>query len=161
MENSKIEWTNKVSARFWSKVNKNESCWYWIGSKNQKGYGQIRINKICYMAHRVIFEIAKGPIEKGNLVCHHCDNPSCVNPDHLFQGTAKDNTADMYAKNRQYIPQYTEVGENHCCSKLTNKEVLLIRKSYPGKTMQQLSDEFSLSIGYIHRIIHRKAWKHI
>lgn len=91
--------------RFMSKVVKVDGgCWIWIASFDRKsGYGQIQRGKRgqgLAKAHRVSFEIHCGLVPKGMMVCHRCDNKKCVNPDHLFLGTAKDNTTDMISKKR-------------------------------------------------------------
>jgi len=78
----------------------NNQCWEWKGSKNNKGYGRMIINGKFYMAHRLSYALFVNEIPKGMLVCHKCDNPSCVNPDHLFVGTNQDNMDDMKKKGR-------------------------------------------------------------
>jgi len=92
--------------RFWRNVTKldGNKCWQWNGSKDQNGYGKLSIgNKICkrdIKAHRLSYEMRFGPIRDGNVICHTCDNPNCVNPNHLFEGTQKDNMRDASRKNR-------------------------------------------------------------
>jgi hypothetical protein len=76
-------------------------CWIWVGSQNKGGYGVIHFDKWSNLsAHRASYMMFKGPIHKGMYVCHKCDVPSCVNPDHLFLGTASDNNKDKVLKNR-------------------------------------------------------------
>jgi hypothetical protein len=99
-----------LAERFWPKVVKSDGCWLWVGAKFERGYGCIvaggpRINgrpaeRRHLYAHRVSYELSVGPIPDGLYVCHHCDNPPCVNPSHLFLGTATDNNRDREAKGR-------------------------------------------------------------
>ena len=85
--------------RFWSKVEKSDSCWLWTGSTSKK-YGQITVDGKRIRAHRFSYTLQRGPIPSGLFVCHTCDVPHCVNPDHLFLGTNRDNLRDMTKKNR-------------------------------------------------------------
>lgn len=84
-------------------------CWLWIGSKTKKGYGgflrSIKGKNKYFYAHRFIYELANGPIKKGLFCCHHCDVRNCVNPEHIFLGTALDNNRDMLAKGRGKQPK--------------------------------------------------------
>ena len=92
---------NETKIRFESKIEKMPNgCWIWTGTKDLKGYGAIRFNGKMHKSHRVAYEIYVGEIPKGMLCCHHCDVPSCCNPDHLFIGTNSDNMRDMYKKGR-------------------------------------------------------------
>ena len=96
--------------RFWSKVLKTESCWLWKGATQGTGYGRIARGKRNEfpkpeLAHRMSWELHNGPIPKGLIVLHRCDNPPCVKPSHLFVGTPKDNSDDKCSKGRQYVPK--------------------------------------------------------
>lgn len=86
--------------RFWPKVEKGDGCWEWQAHRNPEGYGVIGIDRVPVGAHRVAWELTYGPIPEGIYVCHHCDNPPCVRPDHLFLGTNSDNIIDAMSKHR-------------------------------------------------------------
>src|ERR1035437_7925574 len=98
------------STRFWNKVQKTDSCWIWSGTKTKSGYGQITMGKKhTVYAHRVSYEMHKGAIPDGYYVCHTCDNPSCVNPEHLFAGTNSDNILDAVSKGRHVSQAHPEL----------------------------------------------------
>lgn len=92
--------TEKVKERFWKRVEKTGGCWLWTGSCFPNGYGQFSLSKTSVGAHRISWLIHNGDIPTGIFVCHHCDNPICIRPDHLFLGTAQDNTRDAATKGR-------------------------------------------------------------
>lgn len=138
----------------------SSSCNMWTRSTDKDGYGQTCWQGTKCRAHRVAYCQAHG-LElsdiKGMNVCHTCDTPGCVNPDHLFLGTQKDNMQDCARKGRSTRLQ----GEAHGRSKLTDVQVAEIRRRYiPGiVTQQQLADEFGVCLAHIHRIITYKNRK--
>lgn len=89
-----------LADRFWSRVEKGPACWEWVGGRNADGYGEVRADGRMQKAHRVSWALAHGPIPPGMHVCHTCDNPPCVNPEHLFLGTNRANMRDRQAKGR-------------------------------------------------------------
>lgn len=142
---------------FWEKVSKGESCWLWKGALTNNRYGQFGHRSApSRYAHRVSYELHFGP--PGNLfVCHHCDNPSCVRPDHLFLGTAADNTSDMMKKNRNGHGRLA--GSSHGNSKLTEQQVLEIRdRSLSGQSYREIAQMYKVTKSNIAAIVNRKTW---
>ncbi len=98
---------------FWANVHHGEGCWEWIGHKNPAGYGIAFHEGKQKLAHRIVWMTEHGQIPAGMQVCHRCDNPSCVRPDHLFLGTNMDNARDMAAKGRQWQQLKTHCKHGH------------------------------------------------
>lgn len=149
-----------VEERFWRYVKKTDECWEWIGNKRRFGYGSIQVagkGSKKTPAHRLSYTMHVGPIPDGLFVMHKCDNPSCVNPDHLQLGTPKDNTQDMIAKGRKRV--VAPVGEGNGKSKLTNEIALYIKKS--ASTNAQLARELGLSPNCIRGVRTGRTWKHV
>ena len=143
--------------RFWSKVNKNGriireelgNCWEWTASKNPKGYGKFKPDwkKTWENAHRVAYRLENGVIPEGLVVRHKCDNPPCVNPNHLEIGTKKDNTRDMMERGRnKYIAPPPRPGEENPMAKLTNQQVEEIAKRvWEGEKRKDLAITYGVS----------------
>jgi hypothetical protein len=144
--------------RWLDKVNKTESCWLWEGTLNRK-YGAFRrfINDkwVMYKAHRFAYEYFKGNIPQGLQVCHSCDNPKCVNPDHLWIGTAKENVADMLKKGRKNIGA-KKTGTNLNQS-IANQIRMVFNEG--GKKYPEIAKMFNTSTAQVCRIINNKIWK--
>ncbi len=141
--------------RFWAKVDKTGECWLWTGACHPQGYGLIKTMTGMSRAHRVSFEINNGPIPAGLMVRHTCDNPSCVNPNHLVSGTARDNVQDRVTRGRSADRH----GERHPMAKLNDALITLIRKSnLPGKDLAEICDVSQASISLIRN---NKHWNHL
>lgn len=95
-----------LSEFFWTRVDRSEGCWHWQGKRDSNGYGLIQLHRGArrQLAHRISWQLHFGAIPNGLLVCHHCDNPPCVNPQHLFVGTQSDNLWDASRKGRLSVP---------------------------------------------------------
>jgi hypothetical protein len=144
-----------IAIRFWRKVAKTsvDACWPWNGSRKHF-YGLFYINRKQAQAHRVAWELTFGKITSADLfVCHRCDNPPCVNPAHLFLGTASDNNRDKDEKGRGVSLR----GEKSGSSKLTEAQARDAK--YGGKPVDQLAREFSVTPGCIHNIRSGVTWK--
>jgi len=154
----------RVLQRFRKKVSFSDNCWEWIGAKTSAGYGQLNVNGIIVYAHRLSYEHYVGTIPNGYFVCHSCDNPTCVNPLHLFAGTSQDNSRDMAVKKRQVFQKHPERaahGESHIFSKLSSLEVRNIRLIYDsGKTQQKIAHMFGISQSQVSNIIRGVQRKH-
>jgi hypothetical protein len=105
----------EIEKRFWAKVEKTTDCWTWKGAKKSKGYGELNIRHYPHDAHRISWELANGPIPEKMWVLHRCDNPSCVNPNHLWLGTVLENNRDMFFKKRnKSTGRSTHILPTHC-----------------------------------------------
>lgn len=152
----------KLCDRFWNKVNRRQKCWLWTAGKNRNGYGRFRFNGEARLAHRLAWQNINGEIPDGMCVCHKCDTPACVNPDHMFIGTRADNVADMIAKGRQSIGHdhsLTVRGTANGCAKITEDEVLAIRND--GGYQRDIARRFGISQAQVWNIINRKQWAHV
>ena len=145
--------------RFWAKVDKcgPDECWEWTAHR-VGGYGSIRVGAPPHSrmmgAHRVAFELTHGVTAPSRLeVCHHCDNPPCVNPAHLFLGTHADNMRDRNIKKRDKPPSPP---------KLTPEQVVDIRRRYAARegSQSQLGREYGVAQAHISRIVSREFWKY-
>jgi hypothetical protein len=129
----------------------NSGCWLWIGAITPFGYGKIYYDGRYKYSHRLSYEMSIGEIDSDNVVCHKCDNPSCVNPDHLFQGTPKQNTKDMIQKNRH--------AHGEKISKLSESEVIDIYNS--NSTHESLGLMYGVNRATITKIKNGQRWKHL
>lgn len=181
-----------IEDRYWAKVDKNGPvpthrpelgpCWPWTASTDKDGYAggfwdgtYLPNGRGNYVrAARWAYERFIRPIPNGHMILHHCDNPPCMNFDHWFTGTARDNYLDMIAKGRQRFasgddhglrkhPERVARGHQAGTSKLTNEQVAEIRSRYAagGISQYELAREYGVRQPAISRLITRKRWSHI
>jgi len=146
---------------FWDKVEKTDGCWNWKASTNSRGYGQLKMpnTRKNVLAHRLSYTMAFGDIKDGLFVCHKCDNRTCVNPNHLFVGTAKENMQDMDAKGRRVKANMAGVkNPNATLDEDKVKLLKLLKDKFP---MESLIKIFGVKKTQIHRIINGQQWSHI
>ncbi len=131
-------------------------CIEWQGSYDTKGYGRVKIRGKSYKAHRLAYEKEHGPIPDGLFICHRCGNPACVNPEHLYAGTQKQNMRDRELHGRQ--PH----GEASPRARLKNEDVIAIRARHAqGETYEQLGRDFKISDSHARNIVLKKQWAHL
>jgi hypothetical protein len=151
----------KIEKRFMDRVciSDNE-CWIWQGSNNgtYPTYHVLGANKTVY-AHRLSYEMFNGEIESGNVVMHTCDNPLCVNPEHLTQGTQMQNMHDMNRKGRAWRPGMKQplTGATNPAAKINQETVNAIRQEQ-GVSVRQLAKKYGLGASQIHRILKGHSW---
>lgn len=143
---------------FWARVLKTDNCWLWLGAKQARGYGFVKYHGRQHGAHRIAWQLINGPIPDGMSVCHHCDNPQCVRPEHLFIGTTSDNMIDCSRKGRLV----DNSGANQGRSRLTEIDVVEIRTMDKcGISQREIASKYSVSQPLISMILSRKTWRHI
>jgi hypothetical protein len=143
--------------RFWMYVQKTDGCWLWTGARQQSGYGLLKWGDKYQRAHRLSWFIHHGELPPSNVfVCHTCDVPACVNPEHLFLGTADDNNKDRARKGRNNSPR----GERHGRAKLSRGDVTRLRESFAQgeRSAKELALQFSISLSQVYRILNGQKW---
>lgn len=145
--------------RFWSYVDKTETCWLWTRSTTSTGYGQVNRPKVSshpLAAHRYSWLLTRGPIPDGLIVRHTCDMPLCVRPEHLLLGTKAQNSRDMVERGR-----HREAALRR--AKVTPEKVIEMRARYAagGVTYRSLAAEYGLDFANVGHIIRRRTWTHI
>lgn len=143
--------------RFMEKVSiePNSGCWLWTASAFPDGYGQIGVAGKNWQAHRLSWVLHRGQIPDGWCVCHRCDNPPCVNPEHLFLGTMADNTADRQSKGRQARNRGEQAGGVRLTWSIANE---VRRLAAGGMSQADIHRALSLSRQQVSRIVRKERW---
>lgn len=150
--------------RFKSYVAVGDGCHAWVGCLDQSGYGRLLVGGKEYKAHRFAWSLKNGEIPEGMMICHKCDNPGCVNVDHLFLGTQSDNMNDMHAKKRHVMRDKTWIqkrvsysGANNPNAKFTAEIIMAIRSSTDKATL--IAQKYGVHRNIIYDILKHKTWK--
>lgn len=167
-----------LKERFWGQVYKDgpvlvgmdSACWQWTGVRIKRGYGRIKKDRKSVLATHVSMELAGIDVPSGMCCCHKCDNPSCVNPDHIFIGTQKDNVRDAAKKDKmsrhgdqngtRKRPESRPKGEENGRSKLTEHDARFIFK-HRHLPLELLAKTFGVSVSTVSKINLQKTWKHL
>jgi HNH endonuclease len=147
-------------AEFWERVRKTETCWIWTDRMAAGGYGSFSFHGKQWRTHRFSWTMHFGEIPQGLKVCHRCDNPLCIRPDHLFVGTQRENVEDAFRKGR-LKPYRRRVGVNHHMAKLTAEDVVAMRelRNATGVSYQRIARRFKVSTMTAYRAVVGQAWK--
>lgn len=153
------------------------ACWPWTGAKKHFGYGKMNFSGKCLSTHRLAWALTNGPIPPGLCVCHHCDNPPCCNPAHLFLGTLAENNADMRAKGRAVTPRnmaavtpnarsgrrgFCLFGSSNPSAKLTEADIPQIRNAVAlGEEIASVAKRFAITKATIKDVCRRRSWRQI
>jgi len=142
------------------KLKEDTGCWIWTGCVHVKGYGRLKAVGKDWYAHRYFFaRLTQTKIPKGAFICHHCDTPTCVNPEHLYLGDQQTNVSDALNRERYHGPKKPTRGEKTPWHKLTEEDVLAIRAS--SKTQTELAAEYGVGQTTISDVVRRHSWTHI
>lgn len=179
MEASDALLTPQAVTRFWSKVDQSggpDACWPWTGFRAYNGYGRFLVcvarRKMARTpAHRVSYRLSIGPIADGLRVCHHCDNPPCCNPSHLWVGTDADNMADKVSKGRtarddrngsRLHPELLVRGDRHPNRVTSEDDVLAMRhERAAGARLRDLAERYGMCVANVSKITAGTAWAHV
>lgn len=146
------EAVEELEERMYEQVEKTESCWLWTGYLRNDLHGSLYYRGRNIYVHRLAWALENGDIPAGKCVCHHCDTPNCVNPEHLFLGTQADNVADMMEKGRDRT--VARKGMNHGNATLTDGEVEAIRQAAAdGEEQRSIAARFGCAQSHVSRIV--------
>lgn len=146
---------SKDTERFWSKVEKTPTCWNWTSPRFSEGYGEFYCQGKNWVATRWLWTQLNGPIPAGGFLCHACDNPPCVRPEHLYLGNTQSNMDD------REVHGHTVRGTASPNSRLTDDQVAEIRRRYAagGVSQQKLADEYGVNQTTVSRVVSEKTYR--
>lgn len=132
-------------------TDKTSTCWLWTGAKSDKGYGQVRVKGKLWYAHRAYYAVTYGEIPKGKFICHKCDTPLCVRPDHMFVGDASRNSLDMVEKRRQATGVRNGVFRSGSATDVEHIQTL----AWYGADDRAIAKSLRLGIGWVRAVVRR------
>lgn len=155
--NADMKVTQSEIQRFWERVDKSKDCWIWMGATQSSGHGRLKIGGKAVLAHRVAYFLANGRLPRKRYVCHRCNNASCVNPDHLYAGTPRQNVLDSIRAGTHRPPRFNRSG-----AKLTEYQVRVIRQRLAdGETPIRIAPDYGLDPSTIRKIRDGRSWKNV
>jgi hypothetical protein len=151
-----------AETRLTSRLKADGDCPVWTGCRNWAGYGKMSVNGKLWATHRFAYQLANGPIPEGVHICHHCDNPPCCNPRHLYAGSDQTNADDRKTRGRQRNGMLIVRGEGHGMSKITDEDVREIRRlRRSGLTHAAISSRFNIGKAMVSHITNWRCWRHV
>ena len=140
-------------AKFWGRIKNRGLCWEWQGARNDRGYGLVCLGDMTIRAHRISYVMAFGGIAPDKIICHTCDNPQCVNPLHLYEGTALDNARDCVLRDR-HSSKHQKKRRTHIPD--ADIEQIRIRYASGDASQKELAEEYEVGRSTVQRIVQGK-----